>query len=163
MKKALFLDRDGVINIDYGHVFTIKNFHFIKGIFELCNYFQNEGYIIIVITNQAGIGKGLYSLKEFKKINNWMIKQFKKKGIIISRTYYCPHVPEDHCNCRKPSPGMLIEAIKEYNIDVTRSYLIGDKDSDIIAAISAGIKNTILFQCDNHTETLMRILEEEKK
>lgn len=138
--KALFLDRDGIINIDYGHVYKIEDFKFTDFIFDLCKKYQNDGYLLIVVTNQAGIGKGLYTELDFKKLNEHMLKEFKNRGINISKVYYCPHKPEDNCDCRKPMPGMFLKAIKEFNIDPSISVAIGDKMSDLEAAHSAGIK-----------------------
>lgn len=154
MSKALFLDRDGVINIDYGHVHTKENFKFIEGIFELCMTFQKQGYLIIVITNQTGIGKGYYTDKTFNELNEWMILKFNEVGVSVTKTYYCPHVPEDNCFCRKPNPGMIIEAMNDYSIDLSKSFLIGDKESDIQAGKKAGIKHLILFRNTDHFMTI---------
>lgn len=141
--KALFLDRDGVINIDYGHVHKIEDFDFIDGIFQLCEYYQSNGYLIIIVTNQAGISKGLYDISQYEILTNWMIGEFKKKDIIIDKVYFCPDHPNSNSKCRKPEPGMLISAINEFNIDPSKSFLYGDKDSDIEAGRSAGVKNLI--------------------
>ncbi len=157
MNKALFLDRDGVININFGHVHKKENFVFIEGIFELCKMAQDEGFLIIVVTNQAGIGKGFYDKESFFKLDSWMKKVFLENGIIISKTYYCPHVSEDNCTCRKPKPGMIINALKEYNIDPKKSILIGDKVSDIIAGKSAGIDNVLLFKEEDHFHTIFNL------
>ena len=105
--QALFLDRDGVINFDYGHVYKIEDFDFIEGIFDLCDYYQSQGFIIIIITNQAGISKGFYNTSQYEILTNWMIKEFKKKHINISKVYYCPDHPNSNSKCRKPEPGML--------------------------------------------------------
>lgn len=145
-KKALFLDRDGVINIDYGHVHKIENFKFTDFIFDFCKKYQDQGYLLIVITNQAGIGKGLYSESDLIVLNQYMVNEFKKRGINITKVYYCPHKPDDNCNCRKPKPGMFLKAIKEFNIDPDQSIAIGDKMSDLEAANSAGIKNKIFIE-----------------
>ena len=144
--KALFLDRDGVINIDHGYVYKIKDFDFVSGIFVLSRKAIQKGYKIFVITNQAGIARGYYSENDFEIITQWMIGQFKKKSINILDVYHCPHLPDSNCNCRKPQPGMLIEAQKKHNIDMKKSWLIGDKESDISAAINSGITNTILVK-----------------
>lgn len=159
MNKALFLDRDGVINVDFGHVHTKENFIFIDGIFELCRLFQDHGYYIFVVTNQAGIGKGYYSKKTFIDLNSWMKIKFKEQGVEIMETYFCSHKPEDKCLCRKPKPGMLIDAINKYNIDVSSSFLIGDKQSDIDAGKSANIKNLIYYGYNNHFQTIEYISE----
>ncbi len=137
--KALFLDRDGVINIDYGHVCKIEDFKFTKDIFSICEKYQKNGFIIIVVTNQAGIAKGLYSLEDYNILNNYMIEEFKKHNIIISKTYYCPHKESDNCDCRKPKSGLYFKAIKEFNIDVNESVAIGDKLSDLEAAYNVGV------------------------
>ena len=139
--KALFLDRDGVINIDKGHVHKIEDFEFIDSIFKLCEDYQNRGYLIIIITNQAGIAKNMYSELKFKELTKWMINEFKKRDILISKVYHCPHHPDySDCNCRKPKPGMILKAKKEFNINLEESVLYGDKDSDIEAGKRAGIR-----------------------
>jgi len=153
--KALFLDRDGVINIDYGHVGKVEDFHFIEKIFDICQVAQNKGYLIIIITNQAGIAKGKYSEEQFLELTKWMENQFLLKGIKIAKTYYCPyHIDaviekyrQDSYD-RKPNPGMILRAIKEFNIDPQNSILIGDKESDIQAGNLASIKNNFLISND---------------
>lgn len=155
--KALILDRDGVINHDYGHVSNTTEFDFIDGIFEVCSYFLKLDFIIIVVTNQAGIGKKLYTIEQFQSLNKWMIKQFEEKGIVITKTYYCPHIPEDKCNCRKPKPGMLIEAIREFNLEREKCILIGDKITDLEAGKSAGILTSMLFNERTHRNTIDKV------
>ncbi len=157
MNKALFLDRDGVINIDKAYVYKPEQFEFIEGIFELCKAYQERDYLIIVVTNQSGIARGYYSEEDFLHVSDWMSEQFAKNGVKIIHIYHCPHHPEitGSCRCRKPSPGMLLDAKKEYNIDMKNSLMIGDKERDIEAAIGAGIENTILFT-DKEIETKAR-------
>ena len=147
MKKALFLDRDGVINVELHYLYKIEDFRFIDGIFELCKYYQNIGYLIIVVTNQSGIARSYYSESDFEKLTTWMVKEFVKNGITITKVYHCPHHPEisGECSCRKPEPGMFLQAQKEFDIDLENSILVGDKERDIEAAISAGIKESYLF------------------
>ncbi len=140
-KKALFLDRDGIINEDYGHVHKIEDFKFCEGIFELCKDYQRKGYLLFIITNQAGIGKGLYKEEDFLTLNTWMLKQFEQKDIPITKVYYCPHKPEDNCNCRKPKSGLFVNAIKEFNLNPEKCVAIGDKMSDLEAAYNAGIQD----------------------
>jgi len=144
--KTIFLDRDGVINKEVSYLHKIEDFEFIDGVFETCYYFKNLGYKIIVITNQSGISRGFYTESDYQKITKWMVNQFKKNDINLLDTFHCPHLPNSNCNCRKPQPGMLIEAQKKHNIDMKRSWFIGDKESDISAAISSGITNTILVK-----------------
>lgn len=155
MLNALFLDRDGVINVDKDYLFEIEQFEFIDGIFNLCKYFINRGYVIIVVTNQSGIARGYYSSLQFNKLTAWMNLEFKKNGIDILHVYFCPHHPEisGECRCRKPKPGMLYSARDEYDIDLKHSLLIGDKERDIEAAITAGVTTTYLFNQNNDVKS----------
>ena len=144
--KTIFLDRDGVINKEKHYLYKIEDFEFINGVHEACRYLTELDYKIIIITNQSGISRGLYSEKDYKILTKWMLDQFKSNLIDIHDVYYCPHSSKDHCQCRKPLPGMLIKAQKKYNIDMQNSWLCGDKEVDIIAANSSGITNTILVK-----------------
>lgn len=156
--KALFLDRDGVINKEINYLFKIKKFQFNKGIFKVCNYFIEKGFIIIVITNQAGIARGFYNESDFEKITLWMHNEFRKRNIKIEKTYHCPHHPEftqQNCNCRKPQPGMIFQAKAEYNIDLKSSFLIGDKISDIQSGINAGIINNIKIRTNKISDVYL--------
>ena len=147
MKKVLFLDRDGVINVEKHYLYKKEDFEFIDGIFELCQFFQDLGYLIIVVTNQSGIARGYYSEEDFENLTQWMIEKFKENGIYISKVYHCPHHPDisGECRCRKPKAGMLLEAQKEFDIDLKHSVMVGDKERDIDAGINAGISETYLF------------------
>jgi len=159
-KKALFLDRDGIINHDLGHVHEIDNFKFIDGIFELCRLFQKNGFLLIVITNQAGIAKSYYGHKEFSLLTQYMLDEFKKEEVMISKVYYCPHHQDftGPCECRKPEPGMIFEAAKEFKIDLSKSILIGDRISDIGAAKNAGIGASILFNSNMTSKKFLNFL-----
>ncbi len=144
--KTIFLDRDGVINKEVSYLHKIKDFEFIDGVFNACLNFIKLHYQIIIISNQSGISRGLYTEEDYLKLNNWMLNEFKSKEIIILNSFYCKHLPKSNCNCRKPKPGMLIKANRIHNIDLTRSWMIGDKESDIQAANAAGINKTILVR-----------------
>lgn len=148
LKKALFLDRDGTINIDKGYVFRIEDFEFQPGIFELIHEYVSQGYLIFIITNQSGIARGLYSENDYLQLTEWMKEEFRKKGIRIEKVYHCPHLPEvsGECECRKPKPGLIVEAINEYAIDAKNSVMIGDKKRDIIAGEKAGIGKNLYIQ-----------------
>lgn len=139
--KALFLDRDGTINKEKHYVYKKDDFDFIPGIFSLVKLFSDKGYLIIIITNQSGIARGFYTEEDYNQLTMWMLNEFDKNGIKISKVYHCPHHPKitGHCNCRKPNPGMILNAIKEFNINPASSILIGDKKSDILAGENAGI------------------------
>jgi D-glycero-D-manno-heptose 1,7-bisphosphate phosphatase len=142
--KAIFLDRDGVINKEVKYLFKIDDFEFIDGIFSACKYFQGLGYKIIIATNQSGISRGYYTEKDYQKLTIWMLSKFMDQDITILDIFHCPHGPKSLCKCRKPSPGMLIQAAKNHSIDMHNSWMIGDKETDINAANLAGIDNTIL-------------------
>lgn len=136
--------------MDYGHVHTIKDFRFVDGIFDLVRKAQDAGLETFVVTNQAGIGRGIYSEKTFIRLNNHMLKQFELQGLRITKTYYCPHHPTkglgqylQNCDCRKPNPGLILRAAKDFDLDLETSVLIGDKDSDVSAGISAGIRKVV--------------------
>jgi len=141
MRKALFLDRDGVVNVETNYLYRIEDFEFIGGVFDTCRYFQSLGYLLIIVTNQAGIARGLYTEEDYQKITAWMVKQFFEASIKIDGVYHCPHHPEfsGQCSCRKPLPGMLLQAAGEHNIDLASSAMVGDKRSDMEAALAAGI------------------------
>lgn len=151
-RRALFLDRDGVINIDHGYVYRKEEFDFIPGIFKICQLAISKGFDIIVVTNQAGIGRGYYTLDDFNALTHWMIQSFLQQNIPVTAVYYCPDHPEAGIGpyrresfYRKPNPGMLFRARNELGIDLPHSILIGDKESDIQAAIGAGIGVSVRF------------------
>ncbi len=148
VKKALFLDRDGTINVDKGYVFKPADFEFQPGIFELVKTYTENDFLVFVITNQSGIARGLYTGEDFRKLTDWMVKKFADEHIQIEKVYHCPHLPEisGPCNCRKPNPGMIVEAIKAYGIDREASVLIGDSERDLLAGKNAGIGKNLYIQ-----------------
>ena len=151
-RPALFLDRDGVINIDRNYVYTRENFEFVDGIFELCREAKRLGYHVFVITNQAGIARGYYTEEDFRVLTEWMRNVFILEGCEISMVYYSPYHPEHglgkykcDTDCRKPKPGMILRASDDFCVDIGGSLLIGDKASDIEAGVAAGIGRNLLF------------------
>jgi len=140
-----------VINYDYGYVHKIRNFKFIEGIFKLVSCATKNKYKIIIVTNQAGIGKGYYTEDTFIELNDWMCDEFSKNGSPISRVYYCPNHPGGMGKYqrsdfrRKPNPGMLLEAKSEFNLELSSCIFVGDQKTDMEAGISAGIGRNILF------------------
>lgn len=149
---ALFLDRDGVINKDHGYVYKPENFEFIDGIFELVATAKRAGYLVVIVTNQAGIGRGYYSEADFHSLMDWMSARFEEYGGQIDAIYFCPYHPEFgvgqyrcESKCRKPAPGMLLEAVKSLDIDLTKSIFIGDKPSDMAAGNAAGVATLLLL------------------
>lgn len=141
--KALFLDRDGIINVDHGYVYKIEAFEFTEGIFELLHLFTEKGYLIFIVTNQSGIGRGYYTQEDFDTLTTWMRDQFRQHDIKIQEVQYCPHSPEQNCTCRKPNTGMIDNILQQYTLDLESSWLIGDKQSDIDLAKHAGIGSSI--------------------
>lgn len=168
MNKALFLDRDGIINVDHGYVYQKENFEFVSGIFELCQKAIHLNYKIIVITNQAGIARGYYTEDDFFKLTTWMNDEFLKRNIDILDIFHCPHHPNKginefgiKCNCRKPAPGMILQAQIKYQLNLHNSILIGDKISDMIAAKKAGVTKRILVNSQYHQENSLGSMKSE--
>lgn len=144
--RALFLDRDGVINVDYGYVHKPEDFDFVEGIFSLCAAAQHHKYLIVVVTNQAGIARGYYSEDEFLYLMKWVKQQFIQKGIALSAVYHCPYHPihglgpyKRESVDRKPGPGMFLRAALDLDLDLGNSVMIGDQPTDIEAAAKAGV------------------------
>lgn len=157
MNKAIFLDRDGVINKEIGYVFRVEDFVLTDDIIPSLKKLQEAGFIFIVITNQSGIAKELYTHDDVQEVHKHMLSLMNVSGIKISEIYYCTHHPDvEPCICRKPDSGMLEKAIARFNIDVSKSFLIGDKERDIQAGEKAGVKG-FLIQSDS---PLMGIAEE---
>ena len=156
LSKAVFLDRDGVINVDHGYVSQLANFEFIEGSISAMRKLYQAGYKIIIVTNQSGIARGYYSEKTFLDLMAGVEKILRKNGVKISGTYYCPHHPEASlpqwriaCKCRKPASGMLEKAINDHQIDPTQSFMVGDKMSDIEACLGAGLAQCCLVGHQN--------------
>lgn len=147
---ALFLDRDGVINEDSGYTHRIEDFVFVDGIFELARAAAARGMPIVVVTNQAGIGRGLYSEQQFQRLTAWMCERFAEAGAPLAGVLHCPYHPTEavgeyrrESEFRKPGPGMLLQARDELGLDLARSVLVGDKPSDIEAGRRAGVGTTL--------------------
>jgi|GEM_PF-468743 D-glycero-D-manno-heptose 1,7-bisphosphate phosphatase len=147
-QKALFLDRDGVINKDVEFLHRVEDLEYMSGIFKLCEEFQKRGYLIFVITNQSGIARGYFTEEDFQVLTKKIHADFQSRGIKITKTYHCPHLPEitGECECRKPKPGMILNAQREFGLDLGESILVGDSERDVIAALDAGIPWKFLFK-----------------
>lgn len=151
-KKAVFLDRDGVINVDFGYVYKSIDFVFLPGVIEGLKTFQNNGFELIVITNQSGMARGYYSQEDYNNLTKYYQDILIIQGVRISGIYCCPHHPRGSveplaisCDCRKPSPGMLLKAASDLDLDLGRSFMIGDKITDMLAAKSAGLRYGVLL------------------
>lgn len=151
LRPAIFLDRDGVLNYDDGYTHRIENFRWIPGAMETIRFFNDQGWLVFVVTNQAGIARGFYDEATVLALHEWMQTQLRQQGAHIDAFYFCPHHPEGmvkelaiECNCRKPAPGMLLKAMKEWpEIDINSSWLIGDKLSDLEAAARSGVRGRL--------------------
>ena len=167
MNKAIFLDRDGTINVEKNYLYKVEDFEFLPGVVEALMKLQNTGYLLIVITNQSGIGRGYYSEKDFQKLNDWMINTLREKGVIITDVYYCPHLPDakikkyrKDCECRKPKLGMYMQAAKDHDIDLSKSFAIGDKIRDCSICDNTGCRGFLIG--NNERTTLINDVKEGK-
>jgi D-glycero-D-manno-heptose 1,7-bisphosphate phosphatase len=145
-RKAAFLDRDGVINVDSGYVGRWEDFKFAPDAIPLMQSLANEGYLLVVITNQSGIARGYFSEADYQLLTDRYLAALGAQGIRVAGVYHCPHHPQGtvaqftrSCDCRKPAPGMILRAIRELDIDPAASILIGDSERDIEAGRAAGI------------------------
>lgn len=155
MKRAAFLDRDGVINIDHAYVHDREHFEWVPGVLEGARMLTDAGFLLVVVTNQSGIGRGYYTEADFHALTDWMCGVFAEAGAPIAAVRFCPHHPEKalglyrrECRCRKPQPGMILDAAKDLNIDLSRSILFGDKPEDCTAGRSAGLPERVLLGTD---------------
>ncbi len=165
LQKAVFFDRDGVINHDLGYIHKVEDFFWIDGAKEAIALCREKGYKIFIVTNQSGIARGLYTEKEVEVLHNFIQDELKKEDTFIDEYSFCPHHPQGiveeyskQCNCRKPEPGMIIELIKKHHIDVSQSFIIGDHPRDVEAGKNAGIDG-YLFTGKNILDFVKEIFE----
>jgi D-glycero-D-manno-heptose 1,7-bisphosphate phosphatase len=143
--KVAFLDRDGVINVDTGYTWRIDEFQFTDGCVDALKTLRQAGYALVIVTNQSGIGRGYYSEQDYQQLTQWYLQQLQQLGVDVLGVYHCPHTPEDGCHCRKPEPGLLLQAAAEHNVTMKESLMIGDKLSDMEAARAAGVSSCYLI------------------
>ena len=155
LKPVLFLDRDGVVNIDYGYVHSVEQFDFKPGIFNLVSKAKLNGFNCILVTNQAGIGRGVYSTKQFRELSNWMCKRFNEESASIDAIYYSPYHPKEgkgkylrYENTRKPGNGMFLEAINDFNIDLSNSIMVGDSFTDMMASVKSNVARNYMLSSE---------------
>jgi len=143
-RPAVFLDRDGTIIDDIGYLADPEGIHFYPGVPEALKRLQEEGYLLVVITNQSGIGRGYFNEETAHSVNFAMLNLLKEKGVIFSAIYYCPHHPEENCGCRKPELLMVQRAVNDLGIDQSRSWVVGDIDRDVRTGINAGLSSILV-------------------
>lgn len=144
MKKAVFVDRDGTINVNVEYLNTPDNFKMYPSVAEGIKLLNENGFLVIVITNQSGIARGYFTKETLEKIHVRMIKELKEKGAKVDAIYYCPHHPDDKCICRKPETGLLKKAVKDFKIDTSKSFIIGDRMLDVEAGFKIGLKTILI-------------------
>jgi D-glycero-D-manno-heptose 1,7-bisphosphate phosphatase len=158
--KAVFLDRDGVLNREMGdYVRRIEDFHILNN-FDALKILQDKGYLLLVATNQGGLAKGWYTENELAKMHSSLKETYKEHGVTITDFFYCPHHPDftGDCDCRKPKPGLLLQGIEKYNIDPSKSYFIGDRERDVEAGTAAGVKG-ILINSDQPISEVLNLID----
>jgi histidinol-phosphate phosphatase family protein len=151
-RKALFVDRDGTINVDCPYCHKVEDLRIYADSVDILKQYSAEGFLIVMVTNQSGIGRGYFGRSEMESFNDEIISFMKKNGVEISAVYFCPHLPEEGCNCRKPSTGLFEQAARELDIDLTRSVVLGDRDDiDGEAARRLGIRYRIVKRSGNES------------
>lgn len=145
LSRAVFLDRDGVINRDTGYVCRAEQFELLPGVIPGLSTLQGAGFALVVVTNQSGIGRGYYSAADYEQLNRHFLQLMTAQRIQITDVLHCPHAPEEGCDCRKPRPGMILEAARRWHLDLGNSYLIGDGARDIEAGKAAGLRGCVLL------------------
>ena len=149
MNRAVFLDRDGTIAKDVPYCSCPEDFELLSGVGEGIRILNEAGFRVVVITNQSGIARGYFTEEILEKIHQKMKSDLAKYGANIEAIYYCPHHPDEGCNCRKPKPTLIFQAAKEHNIDLTKSFFIGDKSQDIEAGHAAGCKTVLILSLND--------------
>lgn len=144
--KAVFLDRDGTLNIDFGYVYKLEDLVLMPGVVEALWQFQKAGYLLIVITNQSGVSRGYFTEQDVTLFNNELKKKLALHNIVITDFFVCMHDPSDECSCRKPSPKLINDAILKYNIDPMQSFMFGDKKSDVLCGENAHVKSYLITE-----------------
>ncbi|MES2590268.1 MAG: HAD family hydrolase [Bacteroidota bacterium] len=155
MNKAIFLDRDGVINVERGYTHRLEDFVILPDLVEVLQLFQKKGYLLIIVSNQSGVAKGLYEQREVEVLHTYLKGELTKNNITLSEIYYCIHHPDvSRCICRKPDSLFVEKGLARFNIDASKSYFIGDKDRDVEAAEKAGVKG-ILIEANISLKTIL--------
>ena len=145
-RRAVFLDRDGTLNRDTGYVHSKQNWQWLPGVVETLKRFHAVGYLLVVVSNQSGLARGMFGEQDLRTLEAWINEDLAASNAVIDAWYYCPHLPEitGPCDCRKPQPGLILRAAAEMNIDLARSWMIGDRVRDVRAGLAAGCRSILL-------------------
>ncbi len=158
MNKAIFLDRDGVINFERGYTFRLEDFVILPDVVEVLTQLKQKGFIFIIVSNQSGISKDLYTQNDVENLHSYLVAELKKHEITFAEIYYCIHHPDKtNCICRKPNSLFVEKGLARFNVDATKSYFIGDKERDIEAANKAGVKG-ILIESNQPLKTILNLI-----
>lgn len=175
--KAVFLDRDGTINVEKEYLYKISDFEYLEGAVEGLRALSDMGYLLLIVTNQSGIARGYYTEEDYRRLDEWLRKDLQDRGVRIAGSYYCPHLPDGcvleyarECDCRKPKTGLFRRAAKEFDIDMRRSFAVGDRLRDLSACEEYGVRGLLLSDaasggtyrvCRNWTEIVRAVREME--
>ena len=163
MTKAIFLDRDGVINQERkDYVKKLDEFIIIDKTSDAINIIKNHGFLVIIITNQSPINRKLLSVETLNKIHEKLQSYLERYDTSFDWVYFCPHTPSENCECRKPKPGLIVQAVTDFQIDLSQSYMIGNSETDVQAATNAGCKGILLKENQTLLEAIMDLFESEK-
>ncbi len=157
LRPAVFLDRDGTLNVEKNYLIDPAEFEFIPGVPQALKRLQDAGYLLVVVTNQSGVARGYFSLEQVRRLHDYMEKLLQTYGVKLAGVYSCPHHPEagigeysKNCSCRKGAPGMLLQAAQDLAVDLQKSYMVGDKEADILAGFAAGCSSILVKTGHGH-------------
>ncbi len=166
LRPAAFLDRDGVLNDDRGYVHRVADFHWLPGAVQACKRLQDAGYALVVVTNQSGVARGMYTLDDVDTLHAHLRRELAAAGVAPTGIYCCPHLPTAEvaayrldCNCRKPKPGLLLQAMAEHGLDPSQSLLVGDRASDVQAGQAAGVARCVQIGADQPLRSLAQAVD----
>lgn len=157
-RKAIFLDRDGTINVEKNYLYKKEKFEFLEGSLDAMRQLYDSGFLLFVVTNQSGIARGFYTEDDFMELNRWMLEEMEKHGVKIAGVSYCPHHPDakveryrKNCECRKPATGLFRDIINEFGIDTSRSFAVGDKERDLSICMESDVRGFLLYSHEEET------------
>ena len=158
MQKAIFFDRDNTLIIDSHYMFKLEDLKFYPETFKVLGELKDRGYIFFIVSNQSGLGRGIFNREQLDAFHGAMLAEFKNQGIEFTEVAFCPHHPDDKCDCRKPKPKIPLELIEKYNVDKSKSYFVGDRESDYQCGLNAGL-NSIKIRDGHELPILLNLID----